>query len=67
MAKGKFNINRVAGGEIAGDGVDQAKKLLEPLNAQEVVVQDIDSNVASLFEQEAEPTPEPEPAASASS
>ena len=53
--------------EIAGDAVDQAKKLLEPLNAQEVVVQDVDSSVASLFDQEAEPTPEPEPAATAPS
>jgi hypothetical protein len=53
--------------EIAGDAVDQAKKLLEPLNAQEVVVQDVDSSVASLFEGEAEPTPEPEPAATAPS
>jgi uncharacterized membrane protein len=53
--------------EIAGDAVDQARKLLEPLNAQEVVVQDLDSNVASLFDQEAEPIPEPEPAASSPS
>jgi hypothetical protein len=53
--------------EIAGDNVDQAKKLLKPLNAQEVVVQDVDSSVASLFDEEPEPTPEPEPAASAPS
>jgi uncharacterized membrane protein len=50
--------------EIAGDAVDQARNLLGTLNAQEVVVQDIDSSVASVFEEEAEPTPEPEPAAS---
>jgi uncharacterized membrane protein len=53
--------------EIAGDAVDQARKLLEPLNAQEVVVQDVDSSVASLFDEEAEPIPEPELAASAPS
>jgi uncharacterized membrane protein len=53
--------------EIAGDAVDQARKLLEPLNAQEVVVQDVDSSVASLFDGEAEPIPEPELAASAPS
>jgi uncharacterized membrane protein len=50
--------------EISADAVDQARQLLEPLNAQEIVVQDVDASVASLFDQEAEPTPEPEPAAS---
>ena len=53
--------------EIASDAVDTAKQLLEPLGAKEVVVEDIDSNVATLFADEAEPTPEPEPAATASS
>jgi uncharacterized membrane protein len=53
--------------EIAGEAVDQARKLLEPLNAQEVVVQDVDSSVASLFANEAEPVPEPELVASAPS
>jgi uncharacterized membrane protein len=53
--------------EIAGNAVDQARKLLEPLNAQQVVVQDVDSSVAALFDEEPEPTPEPEPAASAPS
>jgi uncharacterized membrane protein len=53
--------------EIAGDAVDQARKLLEPLNAQEVVVQDVDSSVASLFDEDAAPIPEPELAASAPS
>jgi uncharacterized membrane protein len=53
--------------EIAGDAVDQAKKLLEPLDAHDVVVQGLDSNVASLFDEEAAPTPEPEPAATAPS
>jgi uncharacterized membrane protein len=53
--------------EIASDAVDTAKQLLEPLGATEVVVEDIDSNVATLFEDESEPTPEPEPAAAATS
>ena len=53
--------------EIASDAVDTAKQLLEPLGAKEVVVEDIDSNVATLFADEAEPTPEPEPVATASS
>lgn len=53
--------------EIASDAVDTAKQLLEPLGAKEVVVEDIDSNVATLFADEAEPTPEPEPAATGSS
>jgi uncharacterized membrane protein len=53
--------------EIASDAVDTAKQLLEPLGANEVVVEDIDSNVATLFDDETEPTPEPEPAATASS
>src|SRR6476660_7327652 len=52
--------------EIASDAVDTAKQLLEPLGAKEVVVEEIDSNVATLFDDEAEPTPEPEPAATAS-
>jgi hypothetical protein len=50
--------------EIAPDAVDTAKELLEPLGAKEVVVEDVDSSVATLFDDEAEPTPEPEPAAS---
>jgi uncharacterized membrane protein len=53
--------------EIASDAVDTAKQLLAPLGAKEVVVEDIDSNVATLFADEAEPTPEPEPAATGSS
>jgi uncharacterized membrane protein len=53
--------------EIASDAVDTAKQLLEPLGATEVVVEDIDSNVATLFEDESEPMPEPEPAAAATS
>jgi uncharacterized membrane protein len=50
--------------EIAPDAVDTAKELLEPLGAKEVVVEDVESSVATLFDDEAEPTPEPEPAAS---
>jgi uncharacterized membrane protein len=53
--------------EIASDAVDTAKELLEPLGGQDIVVADIDSSVATLFEDEAEPTPEPEPAATATS
>jgi uncharacterized membrane protein len=53
--------------EIASDSVDTAKQLLEPLGAKEVVVEGIDSSVATLFEDETEPTPEAEPAATASS
>ena len=53
--------------EIASDAVDTAKQLLEPLGAKEIVVENVDSNVATLFDDEAEPTPEPEPAATASS
>ena len=49
--------------EIAGDAIDKAKELLGPLGAQEVVVEDLDSSVAALFDQESEPEPEPEPAA----
>jgi uncharacterized membrane protein len=49
--------------ELAADGVDTAKKLVEPLGAKEVVVEDLDSSVATLFESDQEPTPEPEPAA----
>jgi uncharacterized membrane protein len=50
--------------EISADAVEQAKQLLGPLNAKDVVVEEIDSSVASLFDQEAEPAPEPEPVAS---
>jgi uncharacterized membrane protein len=49
--------------EIAGDAIDQAKGIIEPLGAQNFVVEDLDENVASLFAQDAEPEPEPEPAA----
>lgn len=45
--------------EIAADSIDKAKELIKPLGAKEVVVEDIDSSVAALFDQEAEPEPEP--------
>jgi Protein of unknown function (DUF1269) len=50
--------------ELAAEGVDTAKKLVEPLGATEVVVEDLDAGVATLFAGEPEPQPEPEPAAS---
>ena len=49
--------------EIASDAIDTAKELLEPLGAQNFVVEDLDESVASLFTQDAEPETEPEPAA----
>jgi uncharacterized membrane protein len=48
---------------IASDAFDQAKELIQPLGAKEVVVEDVDASVANVFEEEQEPTPEPEPAA----
>ena len=52
--------------EIASDAIDTAKELLEPLGAQNFVVEDLDENVASLFAQDAEPEAEPDPAATSS-
>jgi uncharacterized membrane protein len=52
--------------EIAADVVPTAQELLKSLGAQDVVVQDIDTNVAGLFDDEEDPTPEPEPAATVS-
>jgi spermidine synthase len=49
--------------EIGADAVDTAEELLKTLGAQEVVVVDLDTNVADLFAGEQEPTAEPEPAA----
>jgi uncharacterized membrane protein len=49
--------------ELAADAIDTAKQVIEPLSPKEVVVEDLDSSVAALFEQEAEPAPEPEPEA----
>jgi uncharacterized membrane protein len=53
--------------EIGADAVDTAKRLLDALEAKEVVVEDIDTSVATLFDDETEPSPEPEPAAVAPS
>jgi uncharacterized membrane protein len=52
--------------EISSDAIDTAKELLEPLGAQNFVVEDLDESVASLFAQDAEPEAEPEPAATSS-
>jgi uncharacterized membrane protein len=49
--------------EIAPDAVPTAEQLLKTLGAQVVVAEDVDTNVADLFADEAEPAPEPEPAA----
>jgi uncharacterized membrane protein len=49
--------------EIAGDAIDTAKEILEPLGAENFVVEELDESVASLFSQDAEPETEPEPAA----
>ena len=49
--------------EIAPDAVPTAEQLLKTLDAQEVVVEDVDTNVADIFADDAAPTPEPEPAA----
>jgi len=51
--------------EIASDALDTAKRLLEALDAKEVVVEDVEAGVATLFDAESEPAPEPEPAATA--
>jgi uncharacterized membrane protein len=52
--------------EIAPDAVPTAEQLLKTLDAQEVVVEDVDANVADIFADDAAPTPEPEPAATPS-
>ena len=52
--------------EIAPDAVPTAEQLLKTLDAQEVVVEDVDTNVADIFADDAAPTPEPEPAATPS-
>src|SRR5436190_13976897 len=49
--------------EIADDVLPTAEQLLKTLGAQDVVVEDVHTNVADLFADEAAPTPEPEPAA----
>jgi uncharacterized membrane protein len=52
--------------EIAADAVSTAEQLLKTLDAQEVVVEEVDTNVANIFAEEAAPTPEVEPAATPS-
>ena len=49
--------------DFGADAIDTAKGLLEPLGAENFVVEDLDESVASLFTQDAEPETEPEPAA----
>jgi Protein of unknown function (DUF1269) len=49
--------------EIAADAVETARALVQSLDAKEVVVVDVDSSVATLFDEDTEPPPEPEPAA----
>jgi uncharacterized membrane protein len=50
--------------EIAADAVPTAEEVLKALGATDVVVEEVDTSVASLFDNEEAPTPEPEPAAS---
>jgi len=52
--------------EIAADVVSTAEGLLKTLGAREVLIEELDTSVASLFDNEETPTPEPEPAATAS-
>jgi uncharacterized membrane protein len=52
--------------EIAGDAVPTVEQVLKTFGAQEVVVEDVDTNVANVFAGEEAPTPEPEPAATPS-
>jgi len=49
--------------EIAGDAIETAEELLKPLGVKSMVVEDLDTSVATLFEDESEPEPEPEAAA----
>jgi uncharacterized membrane protein len=49
--------------EIGADVVEKAQGLLKVLDVGEVVVEDLDAGVATLFEDEVAPAPEPEPAA----
>jgi uncharacterized membrane protein len=52
--------------EIAADVVPAAEELLKPLGVKEVVVEDLDAEVATLFEDEEAPAPEPEAAPTSS-
>jgi uncharacterized membrane protein len=53
--------------EIASDAVKVAEQIVQPLGVEEVVVQDVDANVANLFDEDDEPTPDSNVAASPSS
>jgi uncharacterized membrane protein len=44
--------------DIAADAIPTAQELLQTLGAKQVVVEEVDSSVASLFEGEAAPQPE---------
>jgi uncharacterized membrane protein len=52
--------------EIAADAVPTSEEILKALGAQAVVVEDVDTSVASLFDNDEAPAPEPEPAATVS-
>jgi uncharacterized membrane protein len=52
--------------EIAGDVVPTAEQILKALGADDVVAEDVDTNVANVFAEDEAPTPEPEPAATPS-
>ncbi|MGN6379319.1 MAG: DUF1269 domain-containing protein [Gaiellales bacterium] len=49
--------------EIGAGAVATARELLSVLGANTVVVEDLDTDVAGLFDEEATPQPEPDPAA----
>jgi uncharacterized membrane protein len=49
--------------EIGAGAVATAKELLGVLGANHVVVEELHSDVANIFDEEAEPAPDPEPAA----
>jgi hypothetical protein len=51
--------------EIAADVVPTAEAILKALGVKEVVVEDLDAGVATLFDDEAAPVPEPSAAPSA--
>jgi uncharacterized membrane protein len=49
--------------EIGAAAVATAQELLQVLGANTVVVEELNTDVANLFDQDAEPAPEPDPAA----
>ena len=52
--------------EISVDAVDQAKRVLNAMDARQTVLEKIESNVEELFGSESEPAPEPDEAAAVS-